>query len=387
MPRPNNSISSFLPPLHVYRHLLRECTYLPPAWRSPIISTIRERYRNYRKNDDRQQKHRARAFQLLNTLRSANDGHRASMQNFMRMAFGRQGIRRRKLMKSFVFPDTGPNNSEDLEAFLHATDNTRAKVKSGDKSPPTSQLDGTATINSDKRPKHAFHLDWDKPKLLKLLSSQRTMEKANPLIWLSREIRNLEEDQYVPKTTIWGKPPVEDLVNSKKGTWWKKAAAKMMVPLEKNEWEVLGRLSAGAQDVDEDWKISERRAPGKLLHDDKSTSSAVDWDWEGYASYNVNQVEREKSPKRIRRTGQEDTGPYQAQLARREITPRWYRRAYTRLWQITPVMEQDPRSLKQNFSWGTSRSGLRPARKSQLDVFEGVNDKGVKLPDPPSNSS
>ncbi|KAF7551379.1 hypothetical protein G7Z17_g5065 [Cylindrodendrum hubeiense] len=386
MPRPNNSISGFLKPLHVYRHILRECTYLPPTWRSPIISTIRDRYRKYQKNDDRQQKHRARAYKLLSTLRSANDGHRLAMQNFMRMAFGRIGIRRRRLMKSFVLPEDGPNNSEALEALLDAADNVEAKAKPNDRNPPSSQLKGTTASPTDKRPKHAFHLNWDKPKLLKFIASQRTMESTYPLILLAGEIRNVDEDQFVPAATIWGKPPAENLVNSKKGMWWQRAAAKMMVPLKKNEWDLLGRLSAGAQETDEGWMVPERRAPAKPVRKERD-SGALDWDWEGYASYCVNQVEREKASKRSRRTGQEDTGPYQAQLSRRELTPRWYRRAYTRIWQITPVMEQDPRTLKPNFSWGTAKSSLRPARKSQLDVFEGVSNRGVKLPDPPSNSS
>ncbi|KAK7424822.1 hypothetical protein QQZ08_008451 [Neonectria magnoliae] len=382
MPRPNTPIPGFLAPLHVYRHLLRECSYLPPAWRSPIISILRDRYHRHSKNDDRQNKHRARAYQLLNTLRSANDGHRESMQKFMRMGFARSGIRRRRLMQSFVLQNGGgPNDSEALEALLGANDSkAKAKSQAADTIKNQSEAPSVASLS-----KNAFHLNWDQPKLIALLESQKKMGKEFPLIQLTSAVKNLKETQYVPETNIWGKPPCESLVITKKAHWWRRAAAKMLVPLKKDEWELLGRLSAGAQEVDEEWMVPERRKPAKLLR--KEPPPASDWDWESHADHCVKHAEREKTVKRVRRTGQKDTGPYQGQMVQREITPRWYRRAYTRLWQVTPVMEQDPRSLKHSFTWGNPNSGLRPARASQLNVFEGVDDKGVKLPDPPSNSS
>ncbi|KAH7163440.1 hypothetical protein B0J13DRAFT_37085 [Dactylonectria estremocensis] len=394
MPRPNTALPNRLPPLHLYRNILRECSYLPPAWRSPIYVTIRDHFRKNREDDPREKKHRARAFQVLGQLRCANDGDRNIMEKFMRAAYGRTGIRRRMLMAKFVLArpkreetveEDGPQDSDALEALLMEAD--------------YEELDAVAKpvddVNESERPddesddtpyKRKFHHGYDKPKLLRLLSSQRANEAANPSLSLNTSIKRLDENTYVPETNIWGKPPVRDLVETKRGNWWRKQNEKMMPPLGRHEWEMLGRLSVGAQTLDTKWQVPRRRRLARPVLQEVPNMS-LDWNWEKFVSNSVHIAEARKSLKRNRRTGQKDTGPYQAQTVQRRITPRWYRRAYTRLWQITPVMERDSMSQNANFTWGTGKSSLGRARKSQLELFEGVDARGRVLPDNASNSS
>ncbi|KAH7171356.1 hypothetical protein EDB81DRAFT_196939 [Dactylonectria macrodidyma] len=395
MPRPQAAIPQFLPPLHLYRNILRECSYLPPSFRTPIVGTIRNHFRKNQIDDPRPKKHLARAYQVLGRLRLANSGDRNMMQKFMHEAYGRAGSRRRVLMSKLVLADksprkasrvAGPHDSDTLEALLTAADYEELEglAKPDDWSDERERPDITS---GDDRPyKRKFHHGYDKPRLLRLLSSQRANEEANPLISLHGEIKRLDENKYVPEKNIWGKPPVRDLVETKRAKWWAKMAAKIMPPLEKDEWEMLGQLSVGAQDNDKKWRIPERRPLAKLLHEEDKSRS-LDWDWEGYASLDAVHVEDRKSLKRNRRTGERDTGPYQAQTVQRPITARWYKRAYTRIWQITPLMEQDPLTNKERISWGTQKSSLRRARKSQLDLFEGVDHRGIKLPDSSHNGS
>ncbi|KAH6889290.1 hypothetical protein B0T10DRAFT_49553 [Thelonectria olida] len=368
MPRPNAPLPDFLPPLAIYRHLLRECSYLPPTWSHTIVSAIRGRFRQHRKYDTRQEKHRAHAYQFLNTLRSANEGNRGVMQNLMRKALARTGPRRRTLMNKLVLRD-GPSDSDALEALL----NTRKTLKDiSEWTTETAESTSKPAFGRTSRPpKSAFHLKWDKSKVLRLLRSQQSQQGDD--YWIHKPIRHLNEDQFVRKETIWGTPTGKRVIWKRQGQFWRKAASKMMPPLKKDEWELIGRLCT-AQDFDSDSTVPVRRTPAKLIND-KQNSEDMGWDWEGYARYGANNVESRKSAKRSQRTGQEDTGPYSKSKSAREIGSRWYRRAYARVWKITPAMEQDPHSLKHKITWGTFPNPAVPATKSQLDIFEDVSEE------------
>jgi len=117
MPRPHSSIPNWLLPRHLYRHILRETSYLPPAIRATITTEISSRFHRHRGNDPHSDKHRARAANVLRKLRAANSGNKKWMEELMMHAFARKGARRRNLMSEFLRPRP-LTDSETLEAEI-----------------------------------------------------------------------------------------------------------------------------------------------------------------------------------------------------------------------------------------------------------------------------
>jgi hypothetical protein len=289
----------------------------------------------------------------LRTLRSANNGDKDALQLILEKGFGRIDVRRRQLMSNFT-PAAQATDTEALEAMIEAKQQTKPNL------PPSK-----------------FFNYWDLDKLKRLLKSQEEQQNRtkNVMGWRSK-IRNVDPDVDIPKTNIWGKPP------AKRAKWWKRAAEKMLPPLSHGEWELLGRLSHGAQ-KEAEWAVPTRRTKGATMLTDPEEVSPSAWDWEPYANHPTSTVEKPKSLLQQRRTGQLDHGPYSPGDRTRAVTPRFYRRAYRRIWATVPKMNQNPETRKYNFTWGpVSTSKLPPATSQQLAVFEGVNEKGHKLGNP-----
>ena len=166
MPRPVTAIPGFLPPLYLYRHLLRECSYLPPAWRETITSAIRGRFRRHRRKDPRAKAHRAGAFNALRSLRAANGGDKIVMERFIQRGLGRSGQRRRQLLDPFL-RSQGPTDSDALDALLDGTsvkdttkpekDQTPTDTKD-EAQPPAGDPTPTSPIMEPKKP---FYEHWD----------------------------------------------------------------------------------------------------------------------------------------------------------------------------------------------------------------------------------
>ncbi|PNY26811.1 Uncharacterized protein TCAP_03268 [Tolypocladium capitatum] len=373
MPAPTYPLPSSLPPLHLYRHLLRESSYLPPAFRATIALTIRDRFHRNRKHDTRAKSRLSRALSALRSLRAANSGDKNAMAGLISKAFARSGSRRRELMAQFVNPQ-GPNDSQALEALLDeagpATGSVASETASGAAQGP--------------RPKNVFFEKWDRPKLLQILQSQKQQQRdtKGTTSWPGTAVRGSDQDQFVPKLNIWGNPPVESLVRAKRAHWWRRSADKIMPPLGKGEWDLLGRLSTGAQDGGE-WAIPERRHSARPLAQGQSSLRASDW--EAYATKPAATVEKEQSRSRQRRSGRKDTGPYGGRERSQAVSPRWFRRVYSRTWQLTPSITQDPNTLRYSFTWGTAQSKLPAATEAQLEIFEGVDKRGHKLDKGPAS--
>ncbi|KAL7944271.1 hypothetical protein V8C42DRAFT_353676 [Trichoderma barbatum] len=376
MPAPSYPLPSSPSPVQLYRHLLRECSYLPPAFRAEIASTIQDRFHRHRKYDTRAKAHLARAHTALRTLRAANSGEKAAMESLISKGFGRTGSRRRELMAQFVLPQ-GPKDSSALEEAL---DSASKGSKATKDSPSTTH---TSTDGATKA-KRAFFEKWDQEKLIKILQSQRQQQRdtKGTASWPGTPVKTIDPDQFIPKETIWGKPPVERLKQTKRAHWWRRNADKIMPPLGRGEWEVLKELSNRGQERDE-WKIPERRPLANSMATDEMT--AQNWNWKGYATNPAAIVEKPKSLKQQRRTGQKESGPYGVKDRDRDLSTRWFQRAYTRAWQLTPTMAQDPNTLKYSFTWGSIQSRLPPAAKHQLEIFEGVDENGRKQHKTPSS--
>lgn len=304
------------------------------------------------------------------------------METLLQKGFARKGSRRRQLLNSFVRRE-GPTDSNALEALLNGSE-TEEKPGGVEANGATDAKD--LAHPNGKKPAGTFPYEhWDLPKLRQLLRSQKTEQEEKKIsnIWVYRPLKVLNDAQFVPKKTPWNKSPSEILVNSRKAHWWRINVAKMMVPLSKGEWGLLGRLSEGAQKF-EIYRVPERRALARPLEDtkEKTIKRTLDWNWKEYASKPTAVVEQPKSSRAAIRTGQQDTSPYRSRREIKDITPRWYRRTYQRTWQITPVEEQSQDSSKHLFSWGESKSRVVAPTKAQLEIFQGVDSQGQKLPSP-----
>lgn len=367
MPSPAYPLPAALSPLHLYRHLLREATYLPPAFRDRIVVSICARFHQYHENDTRPKAHLERGMKVLRTLRAANSGDRKPMESLIEKSFGRSGRRRRELMAKFVRPQ-GPADSKALEAQL---DGAQADVDPVSETGATS-ADGSPDTIQVKEPKKTFVDSWDQEKILNIMSSQMKQYKAtkNTSTWPAREIRNVNEKQFAPGDNVWGKPPAEARVANSRAKWWKLSANKIMPPIGKGEWELLGRLSAGAQEENE-WRIPERRPQAIAIHGAEDADSTT-WDWAGYATQPTNVVERAASPSRQLLTGRKGSGPYAGRDRERTTSARWFRRAYNRTWQLTPRMNENPNTLQYEFQWGQSMASTAPPSKAQLEFLEGA---------------
>lgn len=157
-----------------------------------------------------------------------------------------------------------------------------------------------------------------------------------------------------------------------------------MPPLGRGEWEMLKQLSNGGQERGE-WKIPERRTPAIPLTTSGATGAQASWNWEDFALKPAAIVEKPKSLKQQRRTGQKDDSPYGVKDRDRKLSARWFQRAYSRAWQLTPTMSQDPNTLNYSFTWGSVQSKLPPAAEHQLEVFRDVDQKGRKVHSKPSS--
>ncbi|UNI20509.1 hypothetical protein JDV02_006589 [Purpureocillium takamizusanense] len=366
MPAPSYPIPPFLSPLHLYRHILREVSYLPPAFRATISSRIRNRFHRHRKYDPRAKAHLSRASNTLRTLRAANSGDPRAMGGLISKGFGRSGGRRRELMAQLVKPQ-GPSNSQELEALLDQPSTTHSSASTS-----------AAEAPCPKKPKNAFFLKWDQKKLLQLMQSQRKQHKdtRGTASWPSRTLKGSDPNTTVPTSTIWGKPPAESLIRTKKARWWKLNADKIMPPLGKGEWDLLERLSNGAQGEAE-WAVPARRPTAKPVAGPESMAES--FDWESWATQPAATVERRNSMWQRKRSGGSDNGPYAGREQTSYFPARWFRRAYNRTWQLTPTMSQDPKTLRYSFRWGSVQPKFPPPTAAQLEIFEGVDEQGHRV--------
>ncbi|PFH57492.1 hypothetical protein XA68_15005 [Ophiocordyceps unilateralis] len=373
MPAPWFPVPSPLPPLCLYRHILREASYLPPAFRVKVVDTIRHRFHNNRLDTSLAKTRISRARTVLRTLRAANSGETDAMTKLIYLGFGRAGSFRRELISEFVKPQ-GPSDSKALDALLDKAAEPDSKAQGADKSETqkADQGDVPEAVDKKRKPKIDFFLRWDRPKLLQLNKSQRQQQTVakSATGWPRAALKNFNQNQFVPATNIWGKPPSESLVRTKRAKWWKIMVDKLLPPLSKGQWELLGQLSEGAQDSG-NWAIPKRRPAAQA-----QSIAPHQWDWRAYASTTVNIIEKPKSLYNQRRSGQRDMGPYSVRQRKDKISLRWFRRQYKRTWLVTPTMSQNANTLRHSISWGQAASGVSPATRAQLEIFQGVNAHG-----------
>jgi hypothetical protein len=332
----------------LYRHLLREASYLPPIARPYVDSQIKRRFQEHRRsNDDEFTKRRVRqAHRDLRYLRAANAGDAVRMRRLMLMAFGRLGRRRRELVAELVHREL-PANTEELERYA----------------------DETSAIASAHR--ELDWLDrWDLDKLCTFARSQVQASLNNPPrshITYSQTV----PERIIPAENSWGRPLTPKLARTKLKKMWKQVAEKCLPPLPKEEWERLGRIANG-EEPGSGWLPPPRRPVAHSA--DGSTEEVVrTWDWCSYATRPVSVVDKPSNRRNKLLSGAVDdntpTGD-PTPINGQRYTPRSWRRLFANVWQLTSTMEKKPDGQRWNITWGKPKFQAPPASAAMDEFFE-----------------
>ena len=203
--------------LHLFRALLRQCSYLPdPASRKFLHKHVVSRFRDYHpsnvyspsngngKTIELMQQRRPTLIKTarkgVKYLQRANDGHQLHLGKVLSLTYGRIGTRRHALLKSLKIPDI----PVDQEAVERLKDPREQNVPQ-----PSKQL--MALIRSQAKRRVLY---FDRP--------------SHPAI-----------APNIPEKNNWGRPmPV-------KRRWYASTLDKIMPPLPEKDWHELRRLATG----------------------------------------------------------------------------------------------------------------------------------------------
>ena len=197
--------------IHLYRALLRECTYLPdPTARRYLPCYLRWRFDRLPKpkgevkgpiDSDENAKHRETATKGLTYIRRANAGHLRHLTKILEIAYGRTRRRRYELLQ-----DIKPEASAILQC------NTPEDLMQA--APQLMTLIRSQAI----RPKH--------------LDERGPVKAVAPM---------------VPKFNSWGRQTPQKRVKNIKLRWFAHVMERAQPPLPKAEWEWLKRLASGEE--------------------------------------------------------------------------------------------------------------------------------------------
>lgn len=206
--------------LHLYRELLRECTYLPDSQaRTFLREHVTRSYRKYLPQDQsrrgeiplwRQVALLHRGRKGLSVLRRANHGYIKPLQNILSLTYGRKGKRRRELMDKLMQEDI-PRDHKAVEA-----------------------LSGN----------HTYSREWMPPSMVMALLRSQTKNTEH----LDRTVTgstNLRPTPAIPEKNTWGLQMPEKRVKNLMRKWYAKQVDRLLPPLPEAEFERLQALSDG----------------------------------------------------------------------------------------------------------------------------------------------
>ena len=317
--------------LHVFRALLRQCTYLPdPAARQYMHHHIVSRFRDYHPRSTLSplsRRHKTAALvqqrlpNLLRTARTglvflhrANHGHPRHLGKILSMTYGRIGRRRHQLLKDLKIPDV-PVDQAAVEKL--------SQPANQDVPHPSEQL--MVLVKSQAK---------------RLLSQFSRSNSPRPKL-------------EIPEKNSWGRPMPIKRVRNIKRRWYAETLDRIMPPLPEAEWTRLLMRASGQSP----WEGPVVRRKWAGTPDDEEQSH----------------VGRERVQGSSRG---HCSNPH-------NITPRYMRRLWAKISAQCPLMR--PNSTK-NSGWevlwgdvqgpGTTQFVLGHRGGYGYDMFEGVDEKG-----------
>ncbi|KAK4040689.1 hypothetical protein C8A01DRAFT_15512 [Parachaetomium inaequale] len=351
-------------PLHLYRHLLRETSYLPPLARPSVHKQIRNRFeRDSGYDQDKNPKHIRQGHHELRALRAANSGDLVRMRRVLLRAFGRIGRRRRELVSHLVQRDT-PTNTEELAKYAEA-------------------LAGNY--------KNLDWLDeWDVEKLRMYARSQLQAGLNNPPKAPITDNQTAPE-KILPTENAWGRPLPKKLARTKLKKMWKSLAEKIMPPLPKKEWETLKAIVQGT--VQGPWLPPPRRPLARGMSENAQPQEGQAWAWQSYAIKPVAVVDLPTNRKNKLLSGAVDdntpTGDPDP-VGCHKYTPRAWRRMLGTIWQLSATMTKKPEGDGSCITWGKQLHQPLSANAGNMEFFTDfpdveapkVEDKGRRSRNP-----
>ena len=315
--------------LHLYRALLRQCSYLPDsAARNFFHNHVVSRFRQYHpprfisadcRGKRRLQLVKERQPILLKTARKgllfmqhANDGHPRHLGKVLAMTYGRIGKRRHELLRALRVPDV-PSNHAAVQAMSNAASQGLPQ--------PSQQLN--ALIKAQASKKLSFFSRPNRPSL----------------------------GPSIPEKNAWGRPMPMKRVRNLKRRWYGQTLDRVMPPLPEDEWTRLRDLAFGKTR----WEGPKpRRGSAK-------DSGFIDEVLSGSLKGGTRFVSR----------------PHQ-------ITERYMRRLWAKIFAQCPIMKRDEsRKHGWNIRWGEVQGAkeivLEPGNQDSLAMFQGVDDQGRVL--------
>lgn len=209
--------------LHIFRALLRQCTYLPdPAARQYMHGHIVSRFRDYHPRSTlpfTSRRHKStplvqqRIPNLLRTarrglvfLRRANDGHMRHLGRILAMTYGRIGKRRHQLLYHLKIPDV-PVDQAAVEKLLEP----------GNQAVPHPSERLMALVKAQARRKRSHFSRTNTPRI----------------------------KPEIPEKNSWGRPMPIKRVRNFKRRWYAETLDRIMPPLPEAEWKRLLMRASG----------------------------------------------------------------------------------------------------------------------------------------------
>ncbi|ETS73662.1 hypothetical protein PFICI_14608 [Pestalotiopsis fici W106-1] len=385
IPHPNTA-------LHLYRHLLREATYLPPLARPWTYSQIQSRFRDRQHPETPKKRYIQSAHRSLRYLRSANAGHADRMLRICFLATGRLG-KRRRLLSSTYLSTPPPEDSAALE------DTTDQNSSASSDALPRLELAawGTAPNEAHIPKKKGFKKvlpatcspswmeNWDLVKVKALAQSQYLQQEAT-VDWVAKNKirRTIDPKMTVVTENCWGLPLKPRQMTNRLQKHWKSVLSSVMAPLPQEEWDLLKAVVEGTAPKSMHSVPKRRPVAVSLLADAQNATSSTGknqgiWDWEKHATTPIRKLERHNSRRKMALSGSMPEHPQfqDHPVDVRTLTPSFLRSAiYSKVWQLSPAMEKNAKG-KWTVTWG-SEPMPKPstAKASHARFFQGVDTNG-----------
>ncbi len=335
-------------PRHLIRALLRQCTYLPDSsarhyFRNHVVAQFRrnnprpptQHDRNVRLEKTPVDKKRlGEARKALSFLERANKGHPPHLEKILAMAYGRRGKRRRKLISQLA-----QDIPSDKKGLSESTVSTPGRVQ--------------GPILGKK--------------IEALVKSQRSQEASKP--------ESLLLKPTIPEKNSWGRAMPLKRVRNMQKKWYARILDIIQPPLPEKEWERLRDLASGR--VRWEGPVPRRKMASMNGHDVFGEGADREHENSPGISSMVDDFERSK----LERARGVLTNPH-------ELTPRFMRRIYSKIFAQCPTMVWDTVQSKWIVKWGTLHKmreknliNLGPNDPNTSHLFEGVDEEGRIRPE------
>lgn len=347
--------------LHGYRRILRATTYVPDSFaRAYVHDFIAARFKANcsvagKPNAEALLANRLKKLRSwTRVLESAGHGSVKDLEKVLQRVHGRQGARKRVLLRELLQPDENllPKDDKALEELMN--------------NPPKAE---------------GSRLEFKKGTKLHAIAKSQT--EHHPTEHIKAKLKLLKPK--IPEENIWGRPTPRKLAQNLTKRWWAATIDKLLPPIPTSEWERLRDFATGAVSLEE---APARRSRGKALVAPRTREPRVD---------SQLLLDALRSPARPNLVGIQKLefdaskgirildAPEPVTFAR---NLRSIRRMYAGIWIISPIVTQDEVTKRWTVQWGGHRSkalngAISKPTPQEQELFEGIDgyeDTNEQLP-------